>query len=301
MLGGFGLANGNLIDFEGLGLSSGDPVPDIGIVSFYNAVAAQGSYAFFGGGPMTAQGNTYISHTGVTGSNETVKAIDIYFSTPVTNLQFDVADIDAYLPITIERMTATAFDSSHTFLGSIAIDASMSGTGDGVVTHFDFATLSGIITLELRLDNIGTQPDATAYGWGLDNLQFEVPEPFDIDIDIKPGSYPNSININGNGVIPVAMLGSSDFDVMTIDQNTLSFNGLEVQVRGNKDKTMCHYEDVSGDFTNAEGAPDGYLDLVCHFEDDPSQWEAGEAEATLTGELFDGTPIEGVDTIHIVP
>jgi hypothetical protein len=122
-----------------------------------------------------------------------------------------------------------------------------------------------------------------------------------VDIDIKPGSYPNCFNINGSGVIPVAILGSSDFDVTNINPATLLFNGSSVQVRGKKEKTMCHYEDVSGDFTYPEGAPDGLLDLVCQFEDDPSQWLPGQAEATVIGELTDGTPIEGTDSVCIVP
>jgi len=36
--------------------------------------------------------------------------------------------------------------------------------------------------------------------------------PIEVEIDIKPGSDPNSINPNSNGVIPVAILGSAIFD-----------------------------------------------------------------------------------------
>jgi hypothetical protein len=124
-----------------------------------------------------------------------------------------------------------------------------------------------------------------------------------ITIDIKPGSYPNCFNINGHGVIPVAILGSTDFDVTTIDYATLSFAGLGVRVRGNKGP-LCHIEDVSGDFSNPEGAPDGYLDLVCQFEDDPDAWVIGDEEAELTGNLlpqFGETPINGSDSICIKP
>lgn len=112
-----------------------------------------------------------------------------------------------------------------------------------------------------------------------------------VAIDIKPGSDPNCFNINGNGVIPVAVLGAADFDVAEIDLASLSFGGLEVRVRGNKGP-LCSVE-YSND--------DPYLDLVCHFEDDSGSWESGDAEATLTGNLFDGTSIEGSDSICITP
>ena len=112
-----------------------------------------------------------------------------------------------------------------------------------------------------------------------------------VEIDIKPGSDPNCFNINGHGVIPVAVLGAEDFDVTDIDLTSLSFGGLEVRMRGNKGP-LC-----SVDYSN----DDPYLDLICQFEDDSSMWVPGDGEATLTGDLFDGTSIEGSDSICIVP
>jgi hypothetical protein len=113
----------------------------------------------------------------------------------------------------------------------------------------------------------------------------------DVDIDVKPGSDPNCFNLNGRGVIPVAVLGSDSFDVANIDQNALSFGGLDVRFRGKKGP-LCSFEDVN---------LDGFHDLVCHFEDDPDSWEGGEDEATLTGVLMDGTQIKGTDAICLVP
>ena len=116
----------------------------------------------------------------------------------------------------------------------------------------------------------------------------------EIDIDIKPGSDPNCFNLNGHGVIPVAILGSADFDVYHIDIPTLLFAGMQVRVRGNRGP-LCAYE-YSND--------DVYLDLVCHFEDDPLVWTPGEGEACVMGNLleeFNGTSIEGCDSICIVP
>ena len=112
-----------------------------------------------------------------------------------------------------------------------------------------------------------------------------------VDIDIKPGSDPNCFNINGHGVIPVAILGSADFDVAEIDTATLNFNGLAVRVRGKKGP-LCSYEDSNSD---------GFGDLVCKFEDESGEWEAGSVEGIVSGELTDGTVIEGTDSICIVP
>ena len=116
-----------------------------------------------------------------------------------------------------------------------------------------------------------------------------------IAIDVKPGSDPNCFNINGHGVIPVAILGSDDFNVTEagIDVDSLSFLGSQVRVRGKKGP-LCSTEYSNGD---------NYLDMVCHFEDPESneEWIEGTTIGTLTGYLTDGTPIKGTDSICIVP
>lgn len=112
-----------------------------------------------------------------------------------------------------------------------------------------------------------------------------------VDIDVKPGSDPNCFNINGHGMIPVAVLGAPDLDVGNIDQSSLSFGGLSVRVRGNK-FPQCNVDYADGD---------EYLDLVCQFEDDSSAWEEGGDTATLSGNLLDGSRIEGTDSICLKP
>ncbi|WP_372379330.1 hypothetical protein ACBZ91_16300 [Vibrio natriegens] len=111
-----------------------------------------------------------------------------------------------------------------------------------------------------------------------------------VDIDVKPGSDPNCFNINGNGVVPVAILGSNTFDVTQIDSATLAFAGLEVRVRGKKGP-LCHIE---------ESNDDNFLDLVCQFEDDPSMWFSDTlSEASLSGQLYDGSEFQGSDSICV--
>jgi hypothetical protein len=47
-----------------------------------------------------------------------------------------------------------------------------------------------------------------------------------VDIDIKPGSCPNPLNLKSKGVLPVAILGSEDLDVSTIDVDTIRLEGV---------------------------------------------------------------------------
>lgn len=124
----------------------------------------------------------------------------------------------------------------------------------------------------------------------------------EVGIDIKPGSFPNSINLSSGGATPVAILGSTDLDVNEINVTTLSLGTAGIKTVGKLDKYLCSVEDVSGDFSfGPEGASDGFDDLVCHFVTIMIVPEEGDTVATLSGELLDGTPIEGSDSVNIVP
>ena len=115
-------------------------------------------------------------------------------------------------------------------------------------------------------------------------------------IDIKPGSYPNPINLGSYGLIPVAILSSEDFDATTVDPESVELAGAGVAVRGKSNKYMAHQEDVNGD---------GLVDLMAQVATenlDPDSFQDGFA--ILTGNLFEefgGTLIEGADEITIVP
>jgi len=107
-----------------------------------------------------------------------------------------------------------------------------------------------------------------------------------VDIDIKPGSDPNSINLKSKGVIPVAILTTDVFDATEVDPTTVLFAGA---APAHKD---AHIEDVDDD---------GDLDLVLHFRTQETGIAAGDIEATLTGQTFDGIPFSAVDSVRTVP
>ena len=106
-------------------------------------------------------------------------------------------------------------------------------------------------------------------------------------IDIKPGSFPNSINLRNQGDIPVAILSTADFDATAVDPLSVAFGPAgapESHGRG-------HIEDVDHD---------GDLDLVLHFLTQASGILCGDTSASLTGMTFDGLAVAGSDSIRTV-
>jgi hypothetical protein len=103
----------------------------------------------------------------------------------------------------------------------------------------------------------------------------------EVEIDIKPSSFPNSINPDTNGVIPVAILTTDAFDATIVDASTVTF--------GPAGATMihknAHLEDVDGD---------GDTDMVLHFRTQDTGIAHGDTEAPLNGTTYDGVLIIGV-------
>jgi len=117
--------------------------------------------------------------------------------------------------------------------------------------------------------------------------------PLEVEIDIKPGSDPNSINLGASGVVPVAILSSESFDATTVDPDTVSLAGASVKMVGKSNRFLCHAEDVNSD---------GRLDLVCQVENlTYFLTEDGQTLAVLEATTFDGLPVRGEDTVNIVP
>jgi hypothetical protein len=107
-----------------------------------------------------------------------------------------------------------------------------------------------------------------------------------IEIDIKPGGFPNSINPGSRGVIPVALLGSEDIDPTDVDVTTLRFGPTEAA------------PDHSGQLEDVNY--DGIMDLVVHFRTQETGIQCGDTEAILTGSLLTGVLLEGTDSIRTI-
>jgi hypothetical protein len=112
-------------------------------------------------------------------------------------------------------------------------------------------------------------------------------EPMPISIDIKPATFPNSINPQNKGKIAVAILTTDSFDATAVDPTTVLFGATGIEAAPVQSAT----EDVDGD---------GDIDLVLHFVTQETGITCGTASAALTGALFSGVRIKGSDSIVTV-
>ena len=115
--------------------------------------------------------------------------------------------------------------------------------------------------------------------------------PLAVAIDIKPGSYPNTINLGSNGVVPVAIMSTPTFDARTVDPTTVTLASAAVKLTG-KGKPIASFQDVNGD---------GRLDLVVQVETSALHLTSTDTIAVLKGKTFSGQPIKGSDSVRIVP
>ena len=144
----------------------------------------------------------------------------------------------------------------------------------------------------------GPGPDGTTATFtgiaSLSTIVGLIPDAITVSIDIRPGSLTNPINIRSQGVVPVAILGSSTFDVKSLAPETLTFGpGAAGPTHDlTSARTLAdHIIDVN---------VDGYPDLVFHPKQTDSGIRQGDTEACVGGETQAGTSITGCDSIQVV-
>lgn len=110
-------------------------------------------------------------------------------------------------------------------------------------------------------------------------------------IDIKPGSPENVVRAGAKRVIPVAILGSSDLDVIAINPRTIRLNSVDIMLVGKSDKSLCHQADINDD---------SYQDLVCDVRTTGYKIVEGEYTIILKAATYNGESLRGEDRIRIV-
>jgi len=165
---------------------------------------------------------------------------------------------------------------------------------------------------------------ALAVGWYINILNaVEIHVgPVEVAFDIKPTSCPNPFNMkvfeqwedpakphqNDNpkqgGVLPVAILGTDEFDVHDIDVSSVLLAGV-APLRHTYEDVAAPY--VGGDECGCTGSgPDGYTDLTLKFLKSDIAAALGDVydgdmiPLTITGMLDDGRAFEGTDCVRIL-
>lgn len=121
----------------------------------------------------------------------------------------------------------------------------------------------------------------------------DVPAATLVEIDIKFGTFPNSLNPDKKGTVPVTIFGSASFFVDQINVGSLRLAGSPVSKKNNG----------AFDYNIGDKNGDGYPDLTAHFVT-PTRTQLNLALGqintlvTVTG-LFNGNKFTGVDSLQI--
>ena len=189
----------------------------------------------------------------------------------------------------------------------------LGGPEDGLVAYWGFDEGDGQVVHDSSLNandgRLGSTPDVddSDPAW----VESDAPVGIcnNVAVDIKPGGCPNPLNLNSRGVLPVAVLGSQDFDATTIDPGSIFLEDVPT--------IRSSYEDVSaplvqgGECECTDAGPDGFIDLAVNFKTQAIVEElliktGGELvegqvlEMKLTGQLYDGSVITGADCVVLV-
>jgi Thrombospondin type 3 repeat len=126
-----------------------------------------------------------------------------------------------------------------------------------------------------------------------------------VDIDIKPGDFPNTWTCsNLNGALPVGLLSSASFDATTIDVNTVRFGKTGTEAKEiHRDKNGNAQRHTPADLNG-----DGRLDMIFHFRFGDTGFgcnniPAGTASFILPGILTgtaNGVAVTDSDNLQLV-
>jgi len=207
------------------------------------------------------------------------------------------------LPVTLDALQSTLTGGFDVFLAKLNATGSallygsyfggsgneLTGGGNIAIDFFGNAYVVG----NTASSNLPTTAGAfqTTFGGIEDGFVAKFIFVTPVTIDIKPGSFPNSINLGSQGTVPVAILGSATFNATLIDPLTVTVADAQVKLKG-KGTPMASLEDVNND---------GFADMVVHVSTQALQVNAADTEAIVEGSTVGGTPFRGKGSVRIVP
>ena len=123
------------------------------------------------------------------------------------------------------------------------------------------------------------------------NILFGEQQPTTIAIDIIPDSPNNIVQPGAWRVLPVAILGSAELEVTSINPRTIRLNGVDIMLVGKSDKSLCVEKDINDDT---------YKDLLCDVRSTGFKIVEGEYAIIIKAGTYSGESLRGEDRIRIV-
>lgn len=115
-----------------------------------------------------------------------------------------------------------------------------------------------------------------------------------VGFDIKPGSFSNAINLKSQGVLPTAILSTSEFNALNVDPATILFGDPELINNGAT--AVPPIRTAENDLNQ-----DGMVDLSVFFGVpmivDYGALGPNSSHTMVTGSTFAGVGVTGSDSI----
>ena len=273
-----------------------------GTVTAYAPFAADG-LAFGPDGTLYAASGGV---RGIQGTNAPTPGATL-FVVPIPNIDGIAASADPNRPFVI----ANRVDGIITKLDGSTNPPTLTNIVTGG-TRGDFATVGfdGCLyaTQTDRVIKV-TNADGTCVPPPLGPLFPTSPTSINVAVDIKPQGCPNPFNVEAQGVLPVAILGTATFDVSKVDTSSVKLQDVPALRFAQEDVATPFTGPLNSATACTTAGPDGFTDLVLHFDDEAVAAALGPVSdgqvllLTLTGNLlpqFGGTAIRGQDVVVII-
>ncbi len=247
-------------------------------------------------------------------SDPTTSTTSTTFSTPLLpgmTAPVNVNDVDFYsfyaeagTVITLNvygtalYTTVSVFDNSNSYQvmrtnygGTGSVSSSVTTISNIKIPARGYYTIGVVGYPRYFTDGGAVSGTSTASGNYTMAMTVQLPAIQQINIEVRPGSTAlTPLNPKSKGKIPVALLGDAKFNPLTVDTSTLTFGAL-----GNENSLsncVSSGEDVNND---------GYLDMICLFENQAAGFQYGDTEGTAKGKTKNGVMFQGTSVLKVLP
>lgn len=223
----------------------------------------------------------------VIGTNSSFSGLigsQFFTSARVNGVTYDIVRVTGSLNFVSSPIVLPPTVSNVTIPFTFSGDLTGEAFHPNVVNPIFIASLSGQGMATFHFTVVGF--DIVNPRYRLDFIEYRF-EPVPILIDIKPATFPNSVNPKSKGKIPVAILTTTSFDAAAVDPTTILFGVTGIEAG----PVHSALQDVDGD---------GDMDLMLHFITQDTGITCGSTSASLTGAMLSGLKLRGTDSIQTV-